>query len=363
MPHRNSDETLLSRTSSKKLMGVAITELLTGRETSIEELRGKILAVDAFNMLYQFITTIRMRDGTPLKDSKGKVTSHLIGLFSRTTNLMAQGLKLTFVFDGEPPKLKLEERERRAAVKAKALQRFKEAEAEENVEEMRKYAGRTAKLTSEMIDEAKELLTALGVPVIQAPSEGEAQAANICKKGAAYAVISQDADSFLFGATRVVKNLNLSGRRKRTNTLAYESVKPQLLLLDENLQQLHLTQEQLIILALLVGTDYNRAGIKGIGPKKALKLLEEHATDYEALFKAVAWEEQYPALSWQDLLKTFTTMPVTDKYNLTWQEPDEEKIRTILVERHDFSEERIGSALKKLTESDARKQKGLGEFF
>ncbi|MBR9692889.1 flap endonuclease-1 [Candidatus Woesearchaeota archaeon] len=342
-------------------MGVAITQLLEGQEISIEDLKGKVLAVDAFNMLYQFVTTIRMRDGTPLKDSKGNITSHLIGLFSRTTSLMAQGLKLVFVFDGKAPELKKQERERRAKVKAEALQKFKEAEDAEDVEGMQKYAGRAAKLTTEMIQEAKDLLAALGVPVVQAPSEGEAQCAHMVKQGDAYAVVSQDADSFLFGATRVVRNLNLSGRRKKTNALAYETIKPELYTLDTTLKTLELTNEQLIILAILVGTDYNREGIKGIGPKKAKKLLDEHGTNYDALFAAVEWKTHYD-LDWKVLRDAFTKMPMIDDYELQWNAPNEAALRKLLVEDHDFSEERITTALKKLQESDAAKQKGLGEF-
>ncbi len=342
-------------------MGVAITELLEGKEIAIADLAGKVLAVDAFNMLYQFLTTIRMPDGTPLKDSKGNVTSHLIGLFSRSATLMGQGLKLVFVFDGEPPKLKRKEQERRAAVKAEALRKLQEAEQREDVEGMKKYAGRTSRLTGGMITEAKELLGALGLPVVQAPSEGEAQAAHLVKQGDAYAVISQDADSFLFGAPRVVKNLNLTGRRKRAGALAYDRITPELLSLDASLQQLGLTREQLIVLAILVGTDYDRAGIRGIGPKKALKLLAAHGTDYEAIFEEAGWADEYPDLDWRELVRTFEEMPVTDAYTLRWARPDEQALRELLVERHDFSEERITSAMKRLGTAAAA-QKGLGEF-
>ncbi len=343
-------------------MGVPITELLEGKEVSLAELKGKVLAVDAFNMLYQFLTTIRMPDGTPLRDSEGNVTSHLLGLFSRATALMADGLRLAFVFDGEPPELKRKERERRRRVKSEALLKLKEAEAEEDVEGMKKYAGRATTLTREMVAEAKELVEALGLPVVQAPSEGEAQAAYLCRKGDAYAVVSQDADSFLFGAPRVVKNLNLSGRRKKAGALAYERVSPELLSLDDSLKTLGLTREQLIVLAILVGTDYDREGVKGIGPKKALKLLEEHGTDYEALFAAVKWDGQYPGLGWRTLLDTFMDIPTTDGYALAWRSPDEAKLRAILVGRHQFSEERIETALKRIGEQDTG-QRGLGEYF
>lgn len=340
-------------------MGVAITELLHGKDITIADLRGKVLAVDAFNMLYQFLTTIRMPDGTPLKDSNGNVTSHLIGLFSRTTSLMAEGLRLVYVFDGEPPALKKKEIERRQEEKAASLQKLKKATSEQDIEEMKKYAGRTSKLTKEMVAEAKELLAALGLPVVQAPSEGEAQAAYMCKKGDAYAVVSQDADSFLFGAPRVVRNLNLSGRRKKTSTLAYEKVNPVLYALEENLKEMNLTREELIMLAILVGTDYNRAGIKGIGPKKSLKLVQEHK---EKAFEEAQWDASYD-IAWKSLFDTFINMPATDSYILEWQQPDEEKLRDILVKRHQFSEERITTAMKKINESTAAQQKGLGEFF
>jgi len=343
-------------------MGVAITELLEGKSVALADLKGKVLAVDAFNTLYQFLTTIRMQDGTPLRDSKGNVTSHLTGLFSRTTALMAEGLRLVFVFDGEPPALKRQERERRHALKQEALLKLKEATKREDVEGMRKYAGRTATLTKEMVEESKLLIEALGLPVVQAPSEGEAQAAFLCKRGDAYAVISQDADAFLFGAPRVVKNLNLTGRRKRSGSLAYEKIEPELLLLDENLKRLNLAHEQLIVLAILVGTDYDKEGIRGIGPKKALKLLEEHGKDYRRIFAEVGWKEAYPDLPWEELLATFKGMVVTEQYKLAWRPPDERRVRKLLVEEHDFSEERIAAAMKRLGESAGLRQRGLGEF-
>ena len=170
-------------------MGVSITPLLVKHEIEMESLRGKILVVDGFNILYQFLTTIRARDGTPLTDSHGNVTSHLIGLFGRTTTIMSKGIKLAFVFDGESPELKRKERERRSSLKQDAQVRFDAAKAKEDVDEMKKFAARTAKLTAPMLDEAKKLLTALGIPVIQAPSEGEAQAAHMVLESQEFQVL------------------------------------------------------------------------------------------------------------------------------------------------------------------------------
>src|SRR3989338_485866 len=158
-------------------MGVAIRELLKKKDIEIPDLKGKTIAVDGANQLYQFLTTIRQHDGSVFTDSEGRTTSHLIGLLSRTSNLMKNGLKLVYAFDGKVPDLKRAETRKRMAAKEEAARKFEEAKEAHDVDEMKKYAGRTSRLTSEMLDDAKELLDAFGIPYITAPSEGEAQAA------------------------------------------------------------------------------------------------------------------------------------------------------------------------------------------
>ncbi len=344
-------------------MGVPLQDLLKGKEVKPEELAGKILAVDAFNTLYMFLTTIRGPDGSPLMDSQGRITSHLQGLFSRFTNLLEKGLKFVFVFDGEPPELKKKERERRKSLKLEAQKLYEEAKQKEDVENMKKYAARTTFLTDEMISEAKELLGAMGIPFVEAPSEGEAQAAHLVKKGDAYAVVSQDADSLLAGTPRLVRNLSISGRRKMPGSYGYKMIEPEVITLKESLEGLGLTQDQLIVLAILVGTDYNYGGIKGIGPKKALKLIKKHEDDFEEVFEEAKWKEHYD-FDWKKIFELIKNMPVTDEYKMSFGNIDEEKIKELLVERHEFSEERVNNTLKKL--EDAKKlqaQKGLHDYF
>ncbi|MDP7115976.1 MAG: flap endonuclease-1 [Candidatus Woesearchaeota archaeon] len=343
-------------------MGLAIKDLIEPKEILIDSLQNKILVIDTFNLLYQFLTTIRSRDGTPLQDNKGKITSHLVGLFARTTKLMEKNLKLAFVFDGEPPALKREERERRKALKAEADKRYKIAVAEKDIESMRKYAGRTVTLTSEVIEEAKALIEALGLPIIQAPSEGEAQAAYIVKKGDAYACVSQDYDSLLHGASNLVRNLSIAGKKKRMNKLSFETVKPEIIELSQVLNNLSLDQDQLIVLALLVGTDYNKGGVKGIGPKNALKLLKEHKKDFAGLFKAVKWADTQEH-SWEKIFKLIKNMPCTDSYNLEWKEINTEKVEDLLCNTHDFSEERVTASLAKLLkQKEVKQQTSLEDF-
>src|SRR3989338_10491636 len=244
-------------------MGVALTELLVMKEVDIEFFQNKILAVDAPMWLYQFLSSIRQRDGSLLTDSKGDVTSHLMGLFTRISNLSQQNIKLAFVFDGEPPKLKHLTLEKRKEIKIEAGKRFEKAKEKDDLDLMKKYAARTSRLTDDMIDEAKKLAEAFGLPVIEAPSEAEAQASLIVKNDDAFAIATNDADALLFEAPKIVRNVSMAGKRKKTNKLAYETVKPDIIYLEENLKHLGINQEQLIALAMLIGTDYNSGGIKG----------------------------------------------------------------------------------------------------
>jgi flap endonuclease-1 len=344
-------------------MGVAITNILKSEEIKIEDLTGKILAVDSFNVLYMFLTTIRGPDGSPLTDSNGRITSHLVGLFSRFSNLMEKGIKFIFVFDGVAPELKREERERRKQLKQDATKLYEQATQEENIENMKKYAARTAILSKEMIAEAKELISAMGMPIILAPSEGEAQAAHIVKCGDAYAVMSQDADSLLCGSPKTIRNLSITGRRKIAGTHAFKNVVPELFKLHDNLEELGLTQNQLIVLAILVGTDYNYGGVKGIGPKKALALVKKHKDNYDEVFKEAKWSEHF-SIDWKKIYDTIKNMPVSSDYEIKFNNPDEERIKKILVAEHDFSEERVNSTLEKLNNyKKQNQQKGLSDFF
>jgi len=343
-------------------MGVAFGELITTKEITIESLQGKIIAVDAMNMLYQFVTTIRQHDGTPLKDSHGNITSHLTGLFARCTKLMEKGLKLVFVFDGEMPPLKKLERERRLKLKEEAASAFAEAEASNNITEMRKFASRSARVTTEMINESKELLEGLGIPVVQAPSEGEAQAAYMVAKGDCDYVASQDFDCLIYGAPKIVRNLSLSQKRKKINALTYKTILPEVLTLDGTLKQLDLNLDQLRSLSIIIGTDFNIGGVKGLGPKKGLNIVKEFK-DSKTIFSNIKFNE-ISSVPWEDIYNTISNMKHIDEYNLVWNEPNALKIKELLVEKHDFSQNRVSAGLEQIESSKKLiQQTSLGKFF
>ncbi len=334
-------------------MGVNLKVLFDREEVKLDDLQNKIIVVDGFNMLYQFLTTIRGPDGAVFTNKKGVTTSHLIGLFSRVTNLMLRGIKLVFVFDGKPPAIKQKERERRIQAKDVAAVALKKAMKEEDVAGMKKFAGRTAKLTKEMVDQAKQLLDYLGIPHVQAPSEGEAQASYMVKKGSGWAVASQDFDSLLYETPRVIQNLSITGKRKLPKKFAYVTVLPELIELGPNLKKLDIDIDQLKTLAILIGTDYNPKGVSGIGPKKALALVKKYKKPEE-----ICEDVGLDFKEFKEIKKTFDDMPVTDDYNLVWSTIKKDKIKKFLIDELDFSEIRVNNALDKFN----TQQKSLGAF-
>ncbi len=242
------------------VLGVNLAEVVPRRKVSLDELSGKSIAVDAYNALYQFLAIIRGVAGEPLMDRSGRVTSHLSGLFYRTINMAEKGVKLAYVFDGEPPTLKEAELKYRMAVKDEAVMKYKEALNKGDLEKARRYAQMTSKLKDEMVDDAKKLISLLGVPWCQAPSEGEAQAAYMALKGDVWAASSQDYDSLLFNAPTLVRNLTITGRRKLPKKNVYIEVVPEIVKLQQVLDNLGITRAQLIDLGIVVGTDFNPGG-------------------------------------------------------------------------------------------------------
>ncbi len=319
-------------------MGLQIGNIVPRKAIDFTELKNKKIAVDAFNTIFQFLSTIRQPDGTPLMDKQKNVTSHLSGLFYRNINLMKQGLKLIYVFDGQTPRLKGKTHEKRQQVKDEAFEKYEKAKDEEDVEEMGKYARQLSTLTPEMLEESKQLLEAMGITVIQAPGEGEAQASHLAKRKEIYAVGSQDYDSLIFGAPILIQNLTLA--RKRKTPTGYVSIGPELISLEKVLNSLQIDLDQLICLGILSGTDYNPGGVKGIGPKKALDLVKKKKAP------ALIFKDLEMDFDWQEVFELFKKPNIRDT-EIKFPKLDKSKVKQILLD-HDFSEDRIDSALEKL---------------
>ncbi len=342
-------------------MGVQLADIVSSRTISFEEMRGKWIAVDAMNSLYQFLSIIRQPTGEPLRDSHGRITSHLSGIFYRNVNLIENGILPVYVFDGKPPRLKGVVVEARKEVRKKAQVKWKEALAEERYEDARTFAQQASRLTGEMIEDSKRLLEAMGIGYVEAPSEGEAQASHMAAKGDVWAAGSQDYDSLLFGAPRLIRNLTITGKRKMPRRSTYIEISPELFRLDEVLSGLGLTRESLVDIAILVGTDYDPKGIEGIGPKKAYKLVKEHGSAEKAL------EEKgiTPSFDIEEIRKLFLHPDVTDDYRVESKMPDREKTLEFLCEQHSFSPERVEKRIDRLEKNigEMKSQASLDSWF
>ena len=341
-------------------MGVNLRNIADPKKIELEELGGKTVAIDAFNTLYQFLSIIRGITGELLRDNKGRVTSHLSGLFYRNMNLLEAGMKLIYVFDGTPPKLKTLEIQRRREVKVVAGEMYKEALEKKDYEAAKKYASATAYLDNQMVEESKKLLDLMGIPWVQAPSEGEATAAYLTISGKADFAGSQDYDSLLFGAQRLVRNLTISGKRKLPNRNTRVDVIPETVYLSEVLSKNAITREQLIDIGILLGTDFNPDGFAGIGPATALKFIKKYSKI-----------ENIPDLRGKinfdpnEIREIFLHPKISSREDLDLGQspPDTEMLRNFLVAEHDFSKERIDSALQRLEERRKVESQSLEQWF
>lgn len=313
-------------------MGVKLKDIIEPEQISFKDLEGRSVSIDAFNTLYQFLATIRQRDGRPLTDENGNVTSHLSGILYRNSSMIEKDIKPIYIFDGKAPELKSETQAKRREVRDEAEKIYKDALASGDTEKARKFAMRSSKLSPEIIESSKKLLTLMGIPYVDAKGEGEAQAAYLVANGDAYAVASQDYDCLLFGAKRVVRNLAVNSNLG--NLEYYE--------LNRILRELDITREELIDMGILIGTDFCE-GMKGVGAKTALKLAHKGQLE-----EKIAELQKESSHNLDEVREIFLNHNVNTDYKIKWEKPKKDKIIEFLCYEHGFSEDRVAKASDKL---------------
>lgn len=340
-------------------MGVDFGGSIPREKIQLEDISGWTLAVDGYNTLYQFLAIIRGMDGSHLKDSQGRVTSHISGLFYRNVNLMELGIKLVYVFDGKPPELKAEEIRRRSAQRREAKDQYLQALKAGDVVQARKYAEAATVLRRDMVADAKELLDAMGIPWVDAPSEGEAQASLMAAEGTVKAVASQDHDSLVFGAPVLVRNVTISGKRRLPSKGIVINVQPERLTLSNVLGATGLTREQLVDFAILLGTDFNPEGFEGIGPATALKYLRK----YGRLEEIRELKESLESVPYQQIRDLYLHAPASPGVRPSWRPIDRDRIVSFLVGQHSFSRDRVDAAVARVQSSKAKEPETLEKWF
>lgn len=342
-------------------MGVNLSDLTEPKSMEMEDLRGKKVAIDTYNIVYQFMSAIRQPDGYPLCDSKGRTTSHLTGLLHRTASLIEAGIEPVFVFDGKPHPLKQATLDGRKERREKAEQEWKDAVERGDMKTAHTKAQQTSRMTDEVKESAKELIRYMGLPIVDAPSDGEQEAAYICRRKDVWATASQDFDSLLFGTPALLRNLTMTGRRKVPGKDIYREIKTEVIDSEEFLRNLGISREQLVDMCILMGTDFN-TGIKGIGPKKALKLVRDNG-DLESVLRKIG--EDIP--DYQEIRGIFLDYEGSDDYSVEHGPLDRQAVVDMLTS-YDFSADRVNSALDRIEsarkeEERKRKQKALDAWF
>uniref|UniRef100_A0A1B6LSG2 Flap endonuclease 1 n=1 Tax=Graphocephala atropunctata TaxID=36148 RepID=A0A1B6LSG2_9HEMI len=326
------------------------------KETDLKSYFGRKVAIDASMCLYQFLTAVRS-EGAQLTSSDGETTSHLMGTFYSNIRLLENGIKPIYVFDGKPPTLKSGELEKRAERREEAKKQLEQAESTGDVEAMDKFNRRLVKVNKQHVQECKELLKLMGIPYIEAPGEAEAQCAALVKAGKVYATATEDMDALSFGSSVLLRHITFSAARK---------IPIQEFHLDKVLAGLELNQTEFIDLGILLGCDYCDS-IKGIGPKRAMELIQKHR-NLETILENLDQKKFTVADDWiyKEARELFVNPEVadSDKLEFKWVEPDEEGLVKYLCGDKQFNEERVRNGVKKLLKSRSNSTQGrLDSFF
>ena len=337
-------------------MGVDISGILEKTPMRLEDLSGTRIAVDAYNTIYQFVSAIRQPDGRPLSDSDGRPTSPLIGLLHRNARLLSGGIRPFYVFDGIPIDLKAATLEKRKQIKIQAEEKYREAVERKDMEKAYSYAMQTTRLTSEMVSESMRMLEMLGIPYMTAPADGEAQASQMAARGDVWAVASQDYDSLLYGTPRLVRNLSLSGRRKVPGRREFRDVEIEMVELEPNLKRLGISREQLVDIAVLVGTDFNE-GVRGVGAKKGIAAIKK-----DGRIESTQYAGQIDAAHLEKVREVFLRPSFVSEYTLEWRRPDDDALLGFLCDEHEFSRDNVLDTLSVLRKSPVSEQQSLDRW-
>ncbi|XP_057829503.2 flap endonuclease 1 [Cryptomeria japonica] len=345
-------------------MGVkGLTKLLADnapksiKEQKFESYFGRKIAVDASMSIYQFLIVVGRVGNETLTNEAGEVTSHLQGMFTRTIRLLEAGIKPVYVFDGKPPELKKEELAKRLSRREEATEDLAEAIETGVKEDIERYSKRTVKVTKQHNEDCKKLLRLMGVPVIEAPSEAEAECASLCKSGKVYAVASEDMDSLTFGASRFLRHL-MEPSSKKIPVMEFE--------ISKVLEELNLTMDQFIDMCILCGCDYCDT-IRGIGAQTALKLIRQHGS-LEKILENLNKDryqipEDWPYERARSLFKEPLVTPEESQPDLKWIAPDEEGLKNFLVNENGFNHERVTKAIEKIKVAKSKASQGRLESF
>ncbi|SDC23181.1 flap endonuclease-1 [Natrinema hispanicum] len=311
----------------------ALRDIAVIEEIPFDDIEG-VVAVDAHNWLYRYLTTtVKWTDSETYTTADGTEVANLVGIVQGLPKFFENDVTPVMVFDGGPSELKDDEIESRREQRRSYEEQLETARKEGDAVAIAQLESRTQRLTPTIQETSRELLRLLDVPIVEAPAEGEAQAAHMAKRGDADYVGSEDYDALLFGAPRTLRQLTSKGD-------------PELMDLEATLDHHDLTLEQLIDAAILIGTDFNE-GVSGIGPKTALSEIADHGDLWSVL------EARGDHIEHADRVRQLFRDPnVTDDYEFeTTLEPDLAAAREYVTEEWGVDEDEVARGFERIEES------------
>jgi len=311
-----------------------LRQLAAISEVPFDDLAGSVVAVDAHNWLYRYLTTtVKWTRDEIYTTEGGEEVANLVGLVQGLPKFFEHDVVPVFVFDGGVTELKDDEIEARREQKARAEERMEAARERGDAVEAARLEARTQRLTDVIHETTRALLDRLDVPYVEAPAEGEAQASYMNRKGDADYVGSEDYDTLLFGAPRTLRGLTSKGN-------------PELMDFEATLERHDLTWEQLVDVAILIGTDFN-PGVDGVGPKTALKLVREHGDLW-----GVCDAEGISVANADRIRELFLDPPVTDEYDLDLDlDPDVAAARRYVCEEWEVDPDEVARGFERIEDS------------
>ncbi|MDX1745847.1 MAG: flap endonuclease-1, partial [Halobacteriales archaeon] len=316
-------------------MGLSDLRSLAAIETvPLSSLRGSVVAVDAHNWLYKYLTTtVKFTNQAAYTTDDGTEVPNLIGIIQGLPKFFDHSITPVFVFDGAPADLKADEIAERREERERVEAELEEARERGDAVEIAQLESRTQRLTDVILETTRGVFDRLDVPYVDAPMEGEAQAAHMARHDPAVDHAgTDDYDALLFGAPTTLRQLTSRGD-------------PEMMNLDATLEDHDISWEQLVDIGILCGTDYNE-GVSGIGPKTALKEVREHGDLFAVL------EDRGITIEYADRIRDlFLHPPVTEDYHLDLEvTPDIREARAYVTDEWDVPEDEVARGFQRLSD-------------
>jgi len=303
----------------------------------MNDLKGQKIGVDTFNYLYASLYATKTSDGRPL-EFEGKVTSHIGFFFFKTMQLFELGIKPVYIFDGKKSIFKHDTMMERKQSRDQTRQTAEEAKQRGDIELYNRLMTSSQSVEPYMIDDLKHLFTLFGIPWIQAAGEGEAQGSYMCAKGDLYGIASQDYDCLLFGAKIFLRNIF---RAKTSKVYGKDIInEKEKIVLSEFLEHLGFTQQQLIDMAILIGTDFN-PGVMKVGTKTAAKYIRTYGTIEKTMDNVKKVRDELKIEDVNQVRDIFLKPRVTDEYNLRFSMPKFDEIVAAMSDQFGFAKNMI----------------------